>query len=127
MTITIQTYGSVELHDLSASEGKSVYSVLNGRIYALAQNQGLKNTALLTKNVHVLPYFHGNRSPRYATLLNNLIGYHRADPSLKGMISGLSLDPSIDNLAVIYYATIQALAYGTKHIIDTMNSKVLGL
>ena len=56
----------------------------------------------------MLPYFHGNRSPR-------------ADPTLRGMISGLRQNDSVDALALTYLATIQAIAHGTRHIIDTMN------
>ena len=56
----------------------------------------------------MLPYFHGNRSPR-------------ADATLRGMISGLKLTDSVDSLALLYLATIEAIAHGTRHIIDTMN------
>ena len=38
------------------------------------------------------------------------------------MISGLRLSARIEDLARIYLATIQAVAYGTKHIIDAMNA-----
>lgn len=85
--------------------------MLNERLKQIASHQHLPFLALLTKEVHVLPDFHGNRSPR-------------ADPNLKGMISGLSLDSSIDSLAILYLATIQSIAYGTKHIISDLNSKV---
>ena len=64
----------------------------------------------LTQDVHVLPDFHGNRSPR-------------ADSHARGMISGLTLDSSFENLARLYLATIQGVAYGTRHIIDAMSSK----
>ena len=57
----------------------------------------------------MLPYFHGNRSPR-------------ADPTLRGMMSGLKLTDSLDSLALIYLATIQALGHGTRHIVDSMNA-----
>jgi len=65
--------------------------------------------AALTEELHVLPYFHGNRSPR-------------ADPTLRGMISGLKLTDSVESLALSYLATVQAIAHGTRHIIDTMNA-----
>ena len=64
--------------------------------------------AELTRELHVLPYFHGNRSPR-------------ADATLRGMISGLKLTNSADSLALLSLATIQAIAHGTRHIIDAMN------
>src|SRR5882757_2878629 len=38
------------------------------------------------------------------------------------MISGLKLSDTIDSLALLYLATVQAIAHGTRHIIDTMNS-----
>jgi len=37
------------------------------------------------------------------------------------MISGLTLSASVDALALIYLATVQAIAHGTRHIVDTMN------
>ena len=95
-----------ELEERARGEGTSVYAILNARLDALAE--GLAFPAALTRELHVLPYFHGNRSPR-------------ADPSLRGMISGLRLSSSIDALALVYLATIQAIAHGTRHIVDAMN------
>ena len=37
------------------------------------------------------------------------------------MVSGLRLSGSVDALALLYLSTIQAIAHGTRHIIDTMN------
>lgn len=85
----------------------TAYALLNERLDALSGR--VPFAAALTSDVHVMPDFHGNRSPR-------------ADPSLKGMISGLRLDESVDALAVLYLATIQALAHGTRHIIAVMNA-----
>ena len=64
----------------------------------------------LTKDFHVLPYHYGNRSPR-------------ADAHARGMVVGLTLNQSILEVAKQYYATVQAIAYGTRHIIEAMNEK----
>ncbi len=56
------------------------------------------------------PDFHGNRSPR-------------ADPTLKGMVSGLRLTDSVESLALLYLATIQAIAHGTRHIIAALEAQ----
>jgi len=85
----------------------SVYALLNERLEGLSRS--VKFPAELTREIHVLPYFHGNRSPR-------------ADPSLRGVISGLKLSDDVDALALVYLATIQAIAHGTRHIIETMNA-----
>ncbi len=88
------------------SEGKSIYQFLNERLDILAA--GAAFPALLTKNRHILPYFHGNRSPR-------------ANPLLRGAVAGLCMENTIDDLALTYLATIQAIAYGTRHIIESLN------
>jgi FGGY-family pentulose kinase len=91
----------------AAARGTTVYALLNARLERLAASAPFP--AALTRELHVLPYFHGNRSPR-------------ADPTLRGGISGLKLSDSADALALLYLATIQAIAHGTRHIIDSMNA-----
>jgi FGGY-family pentulose kinase len=86
--------------------GVHVYTLLNDRLDALAAK--VRFPAELTRDLHVLPDHHGNRSPR-------------ADPTLKGMVSGLELRDDLDALALLYLATIQALAHGTRHILEVMN------
>lgn len=84
----------------------TVYEYLNKAVDAL-HNLERKGPELV-KDINVLPYFLGNRSPN-------------ADPTARGMISGLTLDDSVEAIAKLYYATIQAIAYGTRHIIEEMN------
>ncbi|HKU41356.1 MAG TPA: FGGY-family carbohydrate kinase, partial [Polyangiales bacterium] len=96
----------VELRAKAAESGVTAYALLNARLERLAQN--LEFPAQLSRELHVLPYFRGNRSPR-------------ADPTLRGAISGLRQSDSVDALAVLYLATIQAIAHGTRHIIRTLN------
>jgi len=98
--------GAAELQAEAKKSGKSVYELLNADVERLAH--GLEVPARLTAELHVLPYFHGNRSPR-------------ANPTLRGMVSGLRLSATRDDLALLYLATIQAIAHGTRHIIDEMN------
>lgn len=96
-----------ELERRAEIEGASVYDVLNRRLDVLEAELG--SAARLTEDLHVLPDFHGNRSPR-------------ADSRARGAMSGLSLDASLDGLARLYLATIQAVAYGTRHIVEALNA-----
>ncbi|MDP0494962.1 MAG: FGGY-family carbohydrate kinase [Verrucomicrobiota bacterium JB024] len=90
--------------------GGSIFAMLNDHIDALAKAEGRRFPSEITRELHIQPDFHGNRSPR-------------ADPTLKGMISGLSLSATRDDLARQYLAAVQAVAYGTRHILDELNKK----
>ncbi|KAJ3036118.1 hypothetical protein HK097_003925, partial [Rhizophlyctis rosea] len=96
------------LQTLASKSNTSIYSYLNNHLQHLAKERNLPSEAFLTKDLHVSPDFHGNRSPF-------------ADPNVRGAIVGLGLDASLDALATFYLATIQALVYGTRHIISTLN------
>ena len=102
---------SAELAQEATRRGTRVEALLNERIEALAHAQQERTAAFpaeLTRDLHVLPDHHGNRSPR-------------ADPTARGMVSGLKLDDGVDALARLYLATIQGIAYGTRHIIDALS------
>ncbi len=58
--------------------------------------------------LHVLPDFHGNRSPL-------------ADPHAVGVISGLTLDSSFDSLCALYWRTAVAIALGVRHVLEALN------
>jgi len=100
---------STEIIELAKQNTCSVYDILNQRLESMCEDKGGIQISQLTTDVHVLPYFLGNRSPR-------------ANPNLTGSISGMRLSANIDELALLYLATIQAIACGTRHIIETMNS-----
>lgn len=106
---TIQSHARAS--DLAAeakAQGTTVYALLNRRLDRLVEQRGAPFPAALVRELHVLPDHHGNRSPR-------------ADPTLRGMVSGLKLDDSVDALALLYLATVQAIAHGTKHVLDAAN------
>ncbi|KAJ3396892.1 hypothetical protein HDU92_001465 [Lobulomyces angularis] len=60
-----------------------------------------------SKHFHILPDFHGNRSPL-------------SDISVRGSIVGLGLGKGIEDLAILYLAAVQALCYSAKHVITSM-------
>ena len=102
----VQTHAAYPaLLKLAEQHGQTVYQVLNERLDTLPA----EFPAALTRHLHVLPDFIGNRSPR-------------ADPAARGSIVGLGLSATLDDLAVLYLATIQGIAYGTRHIIAAMNA-----
>nr|XP_020474056.1 FGGY carbohydrate kinase domain-containing protein isoform X1 [Monopterus albus]XP_020474058.1 FGGY carbohydrate kinase domain-containing protein isoform X1 [Monopterus albus] len=85
--------------------GENIYSYLNNHLSLMSPSHSAVD--LLASSLHVWPDFHGNRSPL-------------ADSTLKGMVVGLSLSQTLDDLALLYLATIQALAFGTRHILEAM-------
>jgi FGGY-family pentulose kinase len=93
-------------HAQGAALGHRGHGAVLSRIAALRAEQGEAFAARLL----VLPYFHGNRSPL-------------ADPHAVGVISGLTLDPSLGALAELYFATAEGIAFGTRHILDALNAE----
>lgn len=75
----------------------NIYTYLNSMLEGIAIKRSVKDVNELTKNIHVWPDFHGNRTPI-------------ADPTLRGMVSGLSMTCDSENLALLYLATVQSLA-----------------
>ncbi|XP_072853804.2 FGGY carbohydrate kinase domain-containing protein isoform X9 [Pogona vitticeps] len=95
-----------ELQTKSAASTQSIYTYLNGHLDLIKKSLPV---GFLTVDLHVWPDFHGNRSPL-------------ADLTLKGMLVGLTLSQTLDDLALLYLATIQAIALGTRHIVETMQA-----
>ncbi len=92
------------LESTAKAEERNLYAVLNDWLADLESRETWP-----TRNLHVLSDHHGNRSPR-------------ANPSARGAVVGQTLEQGKDALARLYLATLQALAYGTRHIIDSMNA-----
>jgi FGGY-family pentulose kinase len=86
--------------------GEAAHARVLDRIAELRKAEGEAFAARL----QVLPDFHGNRSPL-------------ADPHGVGVISGLTLDSSLDSLARLYYRTAVGIALGTRHIRHALNAK----
>lgn len=68
-----------------------------------------RETPDLAPRLHVLPDFHGNRTPD-------------ADPDALGVISGLTLDGSFDGLCRLYWRTCVGLALGVRRILDHLGA-----
>jgi ribulose kinase len=96
----------VALHAAARDLPGNPHAAIVARIEQLRAREG----AAFAAGLHVLPDFHGNRSPL-------------ADPHATGVISGLTLDASFDALARVYYRTAVAIALGTRHILDALNAK----
>ena len=93
-------------HAQGKSLGDGVHQTVLARITELRAEEGDG----FADRLHVLPDFHGNRSPL-------------ADPHAVGVISGLTLDSSFDSLARLYYRTAVGIALGTRHILDALNDQ----
>src|SRR5690606_23247426 len=69
-----------------------VTEFLNQHLEKLSKENKLSNLDFITEKVHVLDYFHGNRSPI-------------ANPNLVGVVCGLTLSNHLDDLAVLYLSS----------------------
>lgn len=93
----------VRSHSAGGEPDAEIHARIVLRIQELRAAYGTDFAARL----HVLPDFHGNRSPL-------------ADPHARGVISGLTLDSSFDALCRIYWRTCVAIALGVRHILAMM-------
>lgn len=85
------------------SLGQSVYSIINELNEELLEKD-------FESSLHVLPSYHGNRSPF-------------ANPRLRGGIYGLS-SGGTKSLLDYYVATVDSIVYETKLIIDRLDTKL---
>lgn len=86
-----------QLKDEAKRRGVSTYEVLGDRLEEMRARAGAPTPTHLTKDLHVYPDLHGNRSPL-------------ADVRMRGMITGLTLDDSLDDLAAKFNVTLEVSA-----------------
>ncbi|TYC56421.1 FGGY-family carbohydrate kinase [Rhodobacterales bacterium] len=86
-------------------QGTNVYSYLEAILAREAADEPL---AFASRHRHILPDFNGNRAPL-------------ADPNRLGVTWGQGAGPGDRDLALDYLACVQALAYGTRHILDQLD------
>lgn len=96
----------IRLHGAGGEPDAVMHKRIIERVQALRAAEGEK----FAERLHVLPDFHGNRSPL-------------ADPHAVGVISGLTLDASFDSLCRLYWRTAVAITLGVRHIIEALNDK----
>ncbi|MGL4490396.1 MAG: FGGY-family carbohydrate kinase, partial [Rhizobiaceae bacterium] len=100
----------VQQHSAGGSPNAATHRKITDRIVELRQAEGLD----LAGRIHVLPDFHGNRSPF-------------ADPRALGVVSGLSLEAGFDSLCKLYWRTAVGIALGVRHILDALNENGYGI
>jgi FGGY-family pentulose kinase len=94
----------------SHGAGGEPNAAMHARVVARVRQLQAAEGANFADRLHVLPDFHGNRSPL-------------GDPHARGVISGLTLDASFDGLCKLYWRTAVAIALGVRHILDVLNER----
>ncbi len=92
------------------AEGRTLGEDRHGQVLAHIEALRAAEGDGFADRLHVLPDFHGNRSPLAA-------------PQAVGVISGLTLDSSPASLARLYYRTAVGIALGTRHILEALNAE----
>lgn len=87
---------------------KDIFEYLNEHLEALRKSENSPTIGYLARHLFFYGDKHGNRSPI-------------ADAAMRGAIVGLSMDSSIDDLALQYFAAMEFIAQQTRHIIETLN------
>ncbi|GHJ85550.1 hypothetical protein NliqN6_1952 [Naganishia liquefaciens] len=93
----MQTHPAYDkVQDMARKQGSSVFDVLETKLEELKKERGCATSS--------------NRSPL-------------ADPTMRGMIMGLTLDSGVGDLAIKFHVTLEAIALQTRHILDEMHAR----
>jgi D-ribulokinase len=87
--------------------GMQIPEFLEQRIASRAASLG--ETAVLARDIHVLPEFLGNRSPF-------------ADPYCRAVAAGMDLDADIGSMERLFVAGLCGLAYGLADVVDAFRT-----
>ncbi len=98
------------MHPFARELGEKGQSLAFAAEAAATELGGLDNFAALTKGLHIVPEFLGNRAPF-------------ADPDARAVISGLGMDADRESFAGLYLAGLASIAYGLGQIIDALGEK----
>jgi len=93
----------IATHGGGLAPDAATHGRIAARIAELRAAEGID----LAGRLHVLPDFHGRRSPD-------------ADPRALGVISGLTLDASFDGLCRLYWRSCVGIALGLRSILDAL-------
>ncbi|XP_054429876.1 FGGY carbohydrate kinase domain-containing protein isoform X1 [Pteronotus mesoamericanus] len=137
-----------ELQAKATARCQSVYAYLNSHLDLIKKAQPV---GFLTVDLHVWPDFHGNRSPLadltlkgmlllplcpvewlevvspclcnfYIYIRHEELCFPSPSPGRWEGVTGLKLSQDLDDLAILYLATVQAIAFGTRFIIEAMEA-----
>jgi FGGY-family pentulose kinase/HAD superfamily hydrolase (TIGR01509 family) len=100
----------LQFHGAGGEPTPALHARVVARILELRASEGVD----LAAGLHVLPDFHGNRSPF-------------ADPRALGVISGLSLSSDFDSLCRLYWRTAVSIAVQVRHILETLGERGYGI
>jgi ribulose kinase len=93
----------IRWHGAGGEPTAEMHEKIVARVMELRSTEGVA----LAQRLHVVPDFHGNRSPL-------------GDPLALGVISGLTLDYDFDSLCRLYWRTCVGIALGVRHLLETL-------
>ena len=96
----------IRWHGAGGEPDAAMHQRIAARVQELRRAEGPE----LAARLHVLPDFHGNRSPL-------------ADPHAVGVVSGLTLDATFDSLCKLYWRSCVGIALGVRHILEALNER----